>query len=283
MKKLLLPLVSVAFIITSCGEKKAEQGPYTGPAFHYGKEIKVTGEPLTVYMYLNEKDQKVRDTASLNKVMREAKNDKSDPSINVFLYDAKDLAESKGTLWLAKMSGGSKIEHNANYDAELKTYREEQKAKTAAKNLTKLGDILKNVQEYSAPDYLRKQLDITDEVGKFDKFLSDAEKLVDKNNPESNSAYNKVASAHKSKRGKVMTTLRKSYAKGRANDLWEKDFKVNTSGGDAKTISFVNFRFASNSEIKEFHEEEVKNLRALEFSRANYKWIDYGEYTYFDL
>jgi hypothetical protein len=45
----------------------------------------------------------------------------------------------------------------------------------------------------------------------------------------------------------------------------------------------VGYHFAANRNIKDVHNEIRDMLIQLRFVRANYKWTDYSEYTYFTL
>lgn len=74
--------------------------------------------------------------------------------------------------------------------------------------------------------------------------------------------------------------LRKLFAEDAGKKLWENDIKVTSSG---TTITFSGYQFAANINIKESYEAISQSLHQLRFKRANFKWNEYSEYTYYKI
>lgn len=82
---------------------------------------------------------------------------------------------------------------------------------------------------------------------------------------------------------KEFPLMRKAYADFVANILWEHDIEVRVVGNANGTIEFIGGYFAANKNIKDTHLLFVDLLKALRFDRANYKWSEYADYTYYTL
>lgn len=74
--------------------------------------------------------------------------------------------------------------------------------------------------------------------------------------------------------------MRKIFADNLKQKLWVDDIKVSQSG---TTITFTGYQFATNRNIKEGYEAISDLLRRLRFKRANFRWSEYGEYTYYTI
>jgi hypothetical protein len=79
---------------------------------------------------------------------------------------------------------------------------------------------------------------------------------------------------------KVFPKLRKAFAENAKHKLWEEDINVQFQG---TTISFTGYIYASNKNIKDSYNAISDILEKLRFKRANFKWSEYGEYTYYTI
>lgn len=77
--------------------------------------------------------------------------------------------------------------------------------------------------------------------------------------------------------------LRKKYTKLCKSTLWHNDVNVYASGVGNTAINLEGYYFASNSVISNTHSTLSDMLRQLRFRRANYKFSEYSEYTYYDI
>jgi hypothetical protein len=77
--------------------------------------------------------------------------------------------------------------------------------------------------------------------------------------------------------------LRKKYIKLCKSTLWHNDIDVYASGVGNTVINLEGYYFASNSGISNTHSTLSDMLKQLRFRRANYKFSEYGEYTYYDI
>ncbi len=82
--------------------------------------------------------------------------------------------------------------------------------------------------------------------------------------------------------GREFPAMRRAWAKHVGAALWENDGTVTTSGGSAKTVTFVAGIFAANANIRDAYIAVSPALRSLRFSRAEFKWYKgESEYTYY--
>lgn len=101
--------------------------------------------------------------------------------------------------------------------------------------------------------------------------------------PELSTYRNQLIQAARNHQIKTFPILRKDYAERIGKELWENDYDIYTKGGGNSTIVFVHWSFASNSSIKTTQELFRDKIDELRFDRAEYKWSEYGEYTYYDM
>lgn len=73
---------------------------------------------------------------------------------------------------------------------------------------------------------------------------------------------------------------RKYYIQTTKNEMWDLDVNVYGSG---TTITFVSYMFATNSNIDLAYQSVKSALQDLRFKRVNFKWSEYGEYTYYTI
>lgn len=82
----------------------------------------------------------------------------------------------------------------------------------------------------------------------------------------------------------ALPILRDAYGPALRKALWEDNGSAKTFGEGYRTIDIVLPAFASNRNIKSFHEDADTVLIKLRFGRVNYKWVkDPLEFTYFRL
>ncbi len=101
--------------------------------------------------------------------------------------------------------------------------------------------------------------------------------------PELSTYRNQLIQAARNHQIKTLPTLRKDYAERIGKELWENDYEIYTKGNGHSTIVFVHWSFASNSNIKTTHELFRDKISELRFDRAEYKWSEYGEYTFYNM
>lgn len=77
--------------------------------------------------------------------------------------------------------------------------------------------------------------------------------------------------------------MRKAYGEIASKELWRNDVDVKVSGTANGTIEFVGYHFSLNANIEDTHKELREMLTQLRFDRANYKFSEYGKYTYYTL
>lgn len=77
--------------------------------------------------------------------------------------------------------------------------------------------------------------------------------------------------------------MRQAYAKMMKEKMWESNMEVSISGTASKVLDLQWYAFANNATIKSTHDTLGSMMRALRFTRVNYKWSEYSKYTYFDL
>ncbi|MCG9911862.1 MAG: hypothetical protein MH137_11225 [Flavobacteriales bacterium] len=184
-------------------------------------------------------------------------------------------------LDLSGYSSGSSNTPGSSTTQTTETTKPAPKKKKPVDKKKKLNDILTSINEFKV-EPVTSIFDAGNQKTKFYNLKSDVINYRDENDPENMKLYEKVLNTHAKKLQLVLKDLRKGYVKFRANDLWKDDFKV-TCSGDCKTITYINWRFAANAQIQDFHDDERSYLKELEFTRVNYKWIDYGEYTSYNL
>jgi len=84
----------------------------------------------------------------------------------------------------------------------------------------------------------------------------------------------------KSHQKKVFPILRKKYILYAKELLWQNDVNVN---GTNTTINFIGYYFASNRNIQDTYDILYSMLKQLRFKRANFKFSEYGEYTFYKI
>lgn len=114
------------------------------------------------------------------------------------------------------------------------------------------------------------------------KFLSELAKNNSQHSIDSISQYaKKLEKGLKSTQKIIFPKLRKNYIEIADRMLWEEDIDVVGSG---KTITFIGGTFASNKNIKDFHEQLSEALSQYRFKQVRYKWYKGDdEYTYYTL
>lgn len=120
-------------------------------------------------------------------------------------------------------------------------------------------------------------------VGNFNivaRIIKSYKKSSDKKLAKEVTALEKKLIAHQKK---WFPFLRKKYIKFGGQTLWENDIEVHASGTGNTVINLVGYHFASNSGISSTHSTLSDMLRQLRFKRANYKFSEYGEYSYYDI
>lgn len=91
---------------------------------------------------------------------------------------------------------------------------------------------------------------------------------------------NRLSNKLKSTQIAFFPRLRKLFAQESKKRLWEENIEVSHSG---RTISFTGYIYANNKNIKESYEAISELLRKLRFSKVNFKWSKYGEFTYYTI
>lgn len=82
---------------------------------------------------------------------------------------------------------------------------------------------------------------------------------------------------------KLLPAMRDAYGPVLRQQLWEADGKARTTGAGYRTITITLPEFIRNANIKKGHEELYEMLMMLRFTRAEYKWSDHSEYSYYTL
>lgn len=85
------------------------------------------------------------------------------------------------------------------------------------------------------------------------------------------------------KQSEILPVMRDAYGPLLRRDLWEADGTARTTGNGYRTITITMPIFVRNANIKEAHQTMRDQLMMLRFTRAEYKWIDHGEYSYYTL
>ncbi len=187
----------------------------------------------------------------------------------------------------AKEEEAKRIEENRIATEAAKKAEEEkaiQDEKNAPEELKKLiqdaKDTIKTNKTYSTIDEISTDLAIVN--GFFGQKIKDY-KTQYPNNKEIQTLVAQLETTVKNKQIDLFPNLRKNYGKIVGNSLWENNIDVTTYGTGNSTIEFTGYIFASNKNISDSYKEMVDMLKLLRFDRANFKFTDYGEYTYYTI
>jgi len=93
-------------------------------------------------------------------------------------------------------------------------------------------------------------------------------------------AYNRLKSIMTATNKRIYRSAREEFYKICKNDLWQEDIKV-TLSKDTKTITFTGRHFSSNRRISDTYKQLENSFDRLRFKRVNFRYSDYGDYTYF--
>lgn len=125
-------------------------------------------------------------------------------------------------------------------------------------------------------------------------YINDATKMADKtiedslymdvySTEEVKNLMDKNSSSAKKILPELKKVCRSQFAKQLKDKLWEENIDIKTSNGGT-TITFIGGIFASNKNIKNWHEKIAPTLSEFGFKQANYKWIEHDtEYTYYTI
>ena len=190
------------------------------------------------------------------------------------VYDSiksKQIDDSIKTVELKKLWGN-------NYQIKLDSMNREDKISRTMKLINKHQNILDNIT-YENLDAIS---DFNIICGKIKNINSVCFAFRDDSIIEISKAAKKLQSALIRVQTRIFPQMRKSYIKISRNMMWKNDIDVYGSDGNG-TINLVGGYFASNSHISESQKEISDMLKQLRFKRVNYKFSEYGEYTYYDL
>jgi hypothetical protein len=142
-----------------------------------------------------------------------------------------------------------------------------------------LADDMRFFESFHAPNYRGNVAALLNEVRRFSQVWANMEqaKLLPEHKQTIATLKTKLVALQKSEYPKI----RKEYGSIVKNLMWEHNVEVSTSG---TTITFTAGMFASNAEIKGFHETVHSTLSALRFKQVRYKWFSGDdEYTYYKI
>lgn len=82
---------------------------------------------------------------------------------------------------------------------------------------------------------------------------------------------------------KEFPLMRKNYADVMAKLVWEENIDVKALGGAYDTLDLEGGIFIDNKSIAKIQGTIKESVELFRFSRVNYKWSQYAEYTYYDI
>lgn len=169
---------------------------------------------------------------------------------------------------------------------ELREYQEIQKNRAIAdknKAIANIQSELDNIRSFTGGKHYESIEGLNLEIAVFASWL-------DIINNGKNSEYKEVQDLAKqleqgliSLQIREFPKMRKAYGEIAGKELWRHDVEVKVFGTANGTIEFVGYHFSLNANIEDTHKELKDMLTQLRFDRANYKFSEYGEYTYYTL
>jgi len=82
---------------------------------------------------------------------------------------------------------------------------------------------------------------------------------------------------------KCFPYIRQYYAQVCKEYYWIDDIDVKITGNRSQYIHFIGARFATNKNIKTFHDNIGLTFDVLRFAQVRYSWYDGSKYTYFNI
>lgn len=133
----------------------------------------------------------------------------------------------------------------------------------------------------------KKYKDTVDNILIEAALFSEWAKMINESKNYNNDEINRMAENFRSKLSNLQVRefplLRKAYGDTTNKALWIEDGKARVSGASSKTYEMESTLFASNKAVAQMHASLEKTLMALRFTRVNYLWSQYAEYTYFPI
>ena len=160
---------------------------------------------------------------------------------------------------------------------------QEQEEKRQADLVSHLQTEIKNVETFDGSSHRESAPEIQGEVVLFSTWARLAKDPSQEGSEEIRSLSRDLSQKLSTLQTREFPLLRKAWGDILKAIVWENDVDVKVLGSGNSTLDLTGYYFASNGNIKKIQETISDMLTALRFSRVNYKWTDYGEYTYFDL
>lgn len=210
-------------------------------------------------------------------------------SFDLQLPNEKNIFSIKATH--GSGSTTTQLAVNRIFTEEEKAELEMANAEVAAKAQAEKDSVFKeriqkeidSLKIFDGKQYRDNATSIFIETGLFSGYASIIKEGRDYNNPEIKKLTDELENEVAQLQTREFPLLRKAYGEILKKSLWEDDIDVLVYGTDSNNINFISVIFAANKNIAKIHAAQVDILKKLRFNRVNYKWADYGDYTYYDL